>query len=124
MLLQGQTPYKSNQCASILFKQSSNHTEENAFIPSSTNSHQNIVPRRYVAPSNRYTDPFVPYVHNTARFPVLPSERRYYSAICHLGKIPGKKRCGFPPHNKTCTSSRIFYTQFNVLFPISFCFTQ
>ncbi|KAM0906706.1 hypothetical protein ACQ4PT_016616 [Festuca glaucescens] len=88
---EGHTAYKSNQCDNILFKHSASHMEENAYIPSSTNSHQNIVPRRYVAPSKRYTDPFVPFVHNTTRFPVLPSERRYYSAICHLGKMPGKK---------------------------------
>ncbi|KAM0879621.1 hypothetical protein ACQ4PT_034124 [Festuca glaucescens] len=87
----GHTAYKSNQCDKNLFKHSASHTEEHAYIPSSTNIHQNIVPRRYVAPSKRYTDPFVPFDNNTTRFPVLPSERRYYSAICHLGKIPGKK---------------------------------
>jgi hypothetical protein len=94
-----------------------------AHIPYSTNSNQNIVPRRYVAPSKRYTDPFVPFVNNTARFPVLPSERRYYSAICHIGKIPEKKRCPFLPHKIACTSSTVLNTQYNV-FTLSLLFSQ
>jgi hypothetical protein len=93
-----------------------------AYIPSSTNSNQNIVPRRYVAPSKRYTDPFVPFVNNTTRFPVLPSERRYYSAICHIGKIPEKKRCPFLPHKIACTSSTVLNTQYNVFPLFLFCF--
>ncbi|KAM0931916.1 hypothetical protein ACQ4PT_000013 [Festuca glaucescens] len=71
----------------------SNHSDNNIFkhsasnsIPSSSRSQQNIVPRRYVAPCKRYTDPFVPFVTNASCFPCLPSERRYYSAICTIGK--------------------------------------
>ena len=71
----------------------SNHSDNNIFkhsssnsIPSSSKSQQNIVPRRCVAPCKRYTDPFVPFVTNASRFPCLPSERRYYSAILAIGK--------------------------------------
>jgi hypothetical protein len=50
---------------------------------SSSKSNNYFVPTRRIVPGRYNSDPFVST--QCTRYPLLPSERRYYSAICYIG---------------------------------------